>query len=59
MSFGVFANRNDLQGLLWHENTRLTMTNASISEDVLLLVHIYFFMFSSTTIFKDHSIHKN
>ena len=39
----MFANRNDLQGLLWHENAKFTMTNASVvSEDVLLFVHIFF-----------------
>lgn len=43
MSFNMFANRNDLQGLLWHDNAKFTLTNASVvSEDVLLLVGIFF-----------------
>lgn len=57
MSFNMFANRNDLQGLLWHDNAKFTLTDASVvSEDVLLLVGIFFLMFPSTTISKDHSI---
>lgn len=43
MSFSMFANRNDLQGLLRHDNAKFTLTDASVvSEDVLVLVGIFF-----------------